>query len=150
MLPSPNQRFSGQKIGSEAGSGFGPKPRAPFGPQDFHFRADRDHSLRHTLIFFSGARNGSRDRTLVDEALQLLVGAQAQHLFAPAGNIPLPEIEENDIEQALNSNEDLEDSTATSSSVMLSGARREKISLDVIDHSRNPGNSEGASAKWLA
>jgi len=40
-------------------------------------------------------------RTLADEALQLFVGAQAQHLFAAAGSIPFPEIEKNDIEQAL-------------------------------------------------
>src|SRR5205823_10545073 len=42
----------------------------------------------------------------------------------------------------LNSNEALEESTATSSSVMLSGARREKVGLDIIDYSRDPGNSQ--------
>src|SRR4029077_4661449 len=42
----------------------------------------------------------------------------------------------------LNSKEALEESTATSSSVMLSGARREKISLDISDCRRNPGNSQ--------
>ena len=42
----------------------------------------------------------------------------------------------------LNSKEALEESTATSSSVMLSGARREKISLDINDCRRNPGNSQ--------
>src|SRR5882724_1618994 len=42
----------------------------------------------------------------------------------------------------LNSKEALEESTATSSSVMLSGARREKVGLDINDYSRNPGNSQ--------
>ena len=79
----------------------GPKPRVPFGTQKFHFRADLDHSRPDALIFFDGPRNGSCDRTLADEALQLFVGAQAQHLFAAAGSIPFPEIEKNDIEQAL-------------------------------------------------
>jgi hypothetical protein len=79
----------------------GPKPRVPFGTQEFHFRADLDHSRPDALIFFDDARNGSCDRTLADEALQLFVGAQAQHLFAAAGSISFPEIEKNDIEQAL-------------------------------------------------
>ena len=82
-------------------SRLGPKPRVPFGAQEFHFRADLDHSRPDALIFFDDARNGSCDRTLADEALQLFVGAQAQHLFAAAGSIPFPEIEKNDIEQAL-------------------------------------------------
>jgi len=85
----------------ESGRRLGPKPRVPFGTQEFHFRADLDHSRPDALIFFDDARNGSGDRTLADEALQLLVGAQAQHLFAAAGSIPFPEIEKNDIEQAL-------------------------------------------------
>ncbi len=49
--------------------------------------------------------------------------------------------------RALNSNEALEESTATSSSVMLSGARREKEAPDglAIEHySRDPGFSS-----WL-
>src|SRR5207245_4821180 len=69
--------------------------------QDFHFPADLDHSRRDTLIFFDGASNGSRDRALADEALQLLIGAQAQHLFAATGSVPLSETEENDVEYAL-------------------------------------------------
>src|SRR5438477_2944148 len=90
-----------KKIGSGCCSRFGPKLLTPFVAQDFHFRADLDHSRRDALIFFDGASNGSRDRALADEALQLLVGAQAQHLFAATGSVPLPEIEENDVEQAL-------------------------------------------------
>ena len=82
-------------------SRLGPKPRVPFGTQEFHFRADLDHSRPDALIFFDDARNGSCDRTLADEALQLFVGAQAQHLFAATGSIPFTEIEKNDIEQAL-------------------------------------------------
>src|ERR1700720_3034017 len=42
----------------------------------------------------------------------------------------------------LNSKEALEESTATSSSVMLSGARREKVGLDIIYYSRDPRNSQ--------
>ena len=91
-----NQTASGQKIGS--GSRLRPKLLTPFVAQDFHFPADLDHSRRDTLIFFDGAGNGSRDRALADEALQLLIGAQAQHLFAATGSVPLPEIEENDVE----------------------------------------------------
>jgi hypothetical protein len=93
-----NQTSSGQKIGSGRSSRLRPKLLTPFVAQDFHFRADLDHSRRDTLIFFHGAVNGSRDRPLADEALQLLIGAQAQHLFAATGSVPLPEIEENDVE----------------------------------------------------
>ena len=93
-----NQTSSGQKIGSGCCSRFGPKLLTPFVAQDLHFRADLDHSRRDTLIFFDRASNGSRDRALADEALQLLIGAQAQHLFAATGSVPLPEIEENDVE----------------------------------------------------
>src|SRR5207253_5849538 len=42
----------------------------------------------------------------------------------------------------LNSNEALEERTATSSSVMLSGARREKVGLDINNNSRSPGISQ--------
>src|SRR5437763_17193880 len=45
----------------------------------------------------------------------------------------------------LNSKEALDESTATNSSVTLSGIRREKeapTDLDITDYSRNPGNSE--------
>jgi len=87
-----------KKIGSGCCSRFGPKLLTPFVAQDFHFPADLDHSRRDTLIFFDGASNGSRDRALADEALQLLIGAQAQHLFAATGSVPLSEIEENDVE----------------------------------------------------
>ena len=41
----------------------------------------------------------------------------------------------------LNSKDALEERTATSSSVILSGARREKVGLDINDNSRSPGNS---------
>ena len=47
--------------------------------------------------------------------------------------------------RALNSYEALEESTATSISVMLSGARREKEApdgLDIADNRRNPENSD--------
>src|SRR5438477_7254683 len=47
--------------------------------------------------------------------------------------------------KGLNSNEALDESTATNSSVTLSGIRREKeapTDLDITDYSRNPGNSE--------
>src|SRR5207253_2249926 len=47
----------------------------------------------------------------------------------------------------LNSKEALEESTATSSSVMLSGARREKVGLDIIYYSRNPRNSQPRSGQ---
>src|SRR5438876_3265809 len=45
----------------------------------------------------------------------------------------------------LNSKEAREESTATNSSVTLSGIRREKeapTDLDITDYSRNPGNSD--------
>ncbi len=45
----------------------------------------------------------------------------------------------------LNSNEALDESTATNSSVTLSGIRRVKeapTDLDITDYSRNPGNSD--------
>src|SRR5438445_5122621 len=47
--------------------------------------------------------------------------------------------------KGLNSKEALDESTATNSSVTLSGIRREKeapTDLDITDYSRNPGNSE--------
>src|SRR5204862_4049173 len=47
--------------------------------------------------------------------------------------------------KGLNSNEALDESTATNSSVTLSGIRREKeapTDLDIEEYSRNPGNSE--------
>ena len=47
--------------------------------------------------------------------------------------------------KGLNSNEALEESTATNSSVTLSGIRREKETpdgLDIEDYTRNPGNSD--------
>src|SRR5438309_7191443 len=94
------ERPAQTKLRSGRSSRLGPKPRVPFGTQEFHFRADLDHSRPDALIFFDDARNGSCDRTLADEALQLLVGAQAQHLFAATGSVPLPEIEENNVKQA--------------------------------------------------
>src|SRR5204863_1712796 len=50
--------------------------------------------------------------------------------------------------KGLNSNEALDESTATSSSVMLSGARRVKEApdgLDIWDYSTDPGNSDSAA-----
>jgi hypothetical protein len=47
--------------------------------------------------------------------------------------------------KGLNSKEALDESTATNSSVTLSGIRREKeapTDLDIEEYSRNPGNSE--------
>src|SRR6266702_1016522 len=47
--------------------------------------------------------------------------------------------------KGLNSNESLEESTATSSSVMLSGIRREKVApgfLDIEEHTTNSQNSD--------
>ncbi len=73
----------------------------PVGPQNFHLRAQRDHARGDTLIFFGDTGHRSRDRALADEALKLFIGAQAQHLFPATGRIPFPEIEENDVEQAL-------------------------------------------------
>jgi hypothetical protein len=48
--------------------------------------------------------------------------------------------------KGLNSKEALDESTATNSSVTLSGIRREKeapTDLDIEHYSRNPGNSQG-------
>src|SRR5713101_5056719 len=50
--------------------------------------------------------------------------------------------------KGLNSKEALDESTATNSSVTLSGIRREKeapTDLDITDYSRNPGKSEPPS-----
>ena len=52
----------------------------------------------------------------------------------------------------LNSNEALDESTATNSSVMLSGIRREKdapADLDIEDYSPDPGNSEPGPACYV-
>src|SRR5207253_9202309 len=90
-----------KKIGSGCCSRFGPKLLTPFVAQDFHFPADLDHSRRDTLIFFDDASNGSRDRALADEALHLVIGAQAQNLFAATVSVPISESEENDVGMAL-------------------------------------------------
>src|SRR2546430_17029493 len=50
--------------------------------------------------------------------------------------------------KGLNSNEALDESTATNSSVTVSGIRRVKdavIALDIKDYSRNPGKSDPPS-----
>jgi hypothetical protein len=51
----------------------------------------------------------------------------------------------------LNSKEALDESTATNSSVTLSGIRREKeapTDLDIEEYSRNPGKSEPGEKSW--
>jgi hypothetical protein len=60
-----------------------------------------------------------------------------KHLFAATGTFLIPKIKQDNVEQQRDSNEFLEESTATSSSVMLSGARRvkEMPGLDIGEYS---------------
>ncbi len=122
----------------------------PLLAQNFHLHLERNHSRGDALIFFCDTRNRSRYRALVDEALQLFIGAQTQYLFSATGSISFAEIEEDDVEQGLEFKRGLEESTATSSSVMLSGARREKETPDGLDigyYSRDLENSDPPSQR---
>jgi hypothetical protein len=51
-------------------------------------------------------------------------------ISSSTGSISLPKLDEDDVEQGLEFIRGLEESTATSISVMLSGARREKEASD--------------------
>src|SRR4051812_41468618 len=71
----------------------------PVGAQDFHLGAQDRQAGGDPFVFFGGPSDRSIDGALVDQTLKLLVGAQAEHLFASAGGVSLPEIEEKNIEQ---------------------------------------------------
>src|SRR5436309_14136246 len=80
---------------------FGPKFFSPVSAQDFHLRFESAHARGDAFIFFRGPGDRSIDRALTDQALKLFINAQAQHLFAAAGSVSLPKIEEHSFEQRL-------------------------------------------------
>src|SRR4029453_6196373 len=73
----------------------------PLVTQEFQLRSQRDHARSDAPIFFCDPGDRSIDRAPVNEALKLLINAQAQHLFAPAGSISFSKIEQDDVEQGL-------------------------------------------------
>src|SRR6267378_2091037 len=81
--------------------GLGPKLLVPFRPQDFHLSVKREEPRTDALIFLNDTGYGSGDGALADETLKLFIGAQAQHFFAATGRVSFPEVEENDVEEAL-------------------------------------------------
>src|SRR5882724_8905463 len=81
--------------------GLGQKLLVPFRPQDFHLSVKREEPRTDALIFLNDAGYGSGDGALADETLKLFIGAQAQHFFAATGRVSFPEVEENDVEEAL-------------------------------------------------
>jgi len=78
--------------------GFGEEPLAPFRADNFHLGIERDKSNPDSFIFFRDTCDRSRDRALADEALELLISTQAQHLLAATGRVSRPEIEQDNIE----------------------------------------------------
>src|SRR5438045_1170722 len=73
----------------------------PLVTQERQLRSQLHHARSDALIFFGDPGDRSIDRAPVNEALKLLINAQAQHLFAPAGSVSLSKIEQDDVEQGL-------------------------------------------------
>src|SRR5256714_11927738 len=68
------------------------------GTQSFHLIAQHNHSLSNAFVFLRGACDRTVDGALVDKALKLFIGTQAQHLFAATGCVSLPQIEQDNFE----------------------------------------------------
>ena len=104
--------------------------------QSFHLSAQHGNSCSNAFVFLRGPCDFPVDRALVDKALKLFIGTQTQHLFAATGCVSLAQIEEHNSNKGLNSKEAFDESTAISSSVMLSGPRRVKEIADRFDNLR--------------
>src|SRR5438093_12459195 len=66
--------------------------------QSFHLSAQHNHSRRHAFVFLRGPGDCPINRPLVDKALKPFISSQAQHLFAAAGRVSLPQIEQDNFE----------------------------------------------------
>jgi hypothetical protein len=64
------------------------------GTQSFHLSAQHNHSRSHAFVFLRGPGDCPINRPLVDKALKPFISSQAQHLFAAAGRVSLPQIEQ--------------------------------------------------------
>src|SRR5207244_9618104 len=71
---------------------FGPKFFSPVSAQEFHLRFESAHARGDAFIFFGGPGDRSIDRALTDQALNLFINAQAQHLFPAAGSVSFSKI----------------------------------------------------------
>src|ERR1041385_8369745 len=69
--------------------------------QSFHLTAQHNHSLSNAFVFLRGACDRTVDRALADKALKFFISTQAQHFFATAGRVSLPQIKEHSFEQGL-------------------------------------------------
>src|SRR5437588_7120138 len=70
----------------------------PLSTQDFHLGFEPDHARRDSFIFLGDARDRSRYRALIDQALELFIRTQAQHFFAATGGVSFPKIKQDDFE----------------------------------------------------
>jgi len=66
--------------------------------QSFHLSAQNDHSRSDTFVLLRDSCHCPVDRALVDKALKPFISTQAQHLFAAAGCVSLPQFEQDNFE----------------------------------------------------
>jgi hypothetical protein len=91
-----NPMFGGQRLVTRGS--LGASASVAGGTQSFHLSAQHNHSRRNAFVFLRGPGDCPINRPLVDKALKPFISSQAQHLFAAAGRVSLPQIEQNNFE----------------------------------------------------
>jgi hypothetical protein len=66
--------------------------------QSFHLSAKNDQSRSDAFVFLRDSCYCPVNRSLVDKALEPFISTQAQHLFAAAGCVSLPQIDQDNFE----------------------------------------------------